>query len=308
MTVTKPQRDGLLRFLEGVDDVILKRGLDLFEAGAVSGLTQTDPDTAQLSVQGTTAYRVSLHQDRWGEVDDTSCTCPYTYGPVCKHRVAAAHFLLARSGMDTGLPGDLRQLLESQPSEKLVEILLRMVKTQPELAAQIRFLLKEPPDVRPRSLSLRLSEIHQTYTGGSRGGMTWEDRPGFLEDVRELIREVASGADLLVTVSGLLQLLTGLQAILGHKCETLDDFRELAGDLVEALRAVCLKGAIPHPALRDECFTLLLDWCSREEPAEEPGMGAVLKDLLAICDRLVRTGGQRARLADTAGRLTRDTD
>lgn len=66
-------------------DASYYRGEEYYEAGEVSGLT-LEGDVYRAYVQGTRRYVVKV----WGSEDDiqTSCTCPYDWGGICKHAVA----------------------------------------------------------------------------------------------------------------------------------------------------------------------------------------------------------------------------
>jgi uncharacterized Zn finger protein len=73
-----------------VDPVILERGLDYYDGGAVLSLEFED-DTWIAEVSGTDTYMVSVTLDDAGEIIESYCDCPYDFGPVCKHQVAVLY-------------------------------------------------------------------------------------------------------------------------------------------------------------------------------------------------------------------------
>jgi hypothetical protein len=77
-------------FEDEIDPIILDRGEEYFECKAVESLTKISPSQWQADVAGTDDYRVEVTIED-GEIIDWDCTCPYDWGPVCKHVVAVLY-------------------------------------------------------------------------------------------------------------------------------------------------------------------------------------------------------------------------
>lgn len=82
----------LCSFEQYIDETILKRGLQYFKKGHVGDPELISPGEYELLVEGTDTYVVNLKIDN-NEVTEFVCTCPYDFGPVCKHVVAALFYL-----------------------------------------------------------------------------------------------------------------------------------------------------------------------------------------------------------------------
>ncbi len=77
----------------GVSRTIIQRGEKLYREGAVRfERYDEETDTYFFKVKGTQLYDVKIYNLHSGEID-TSCTCPYDWGPVCKHTVAALVYM-----------------------------------------------------------------------------------------------------------------------------------------------------------------------------------------------------------------------
>ncbi len=78
------------RFLNDVDSKIYRRGLDYYRSGMVE-CVDWDGSYATAEVCGSeeNPYLVEIGFSDDGEIEDWSCDCPYEWGPVCKHVVAA---------------------------------------------------------------------------------------------------------------------------------------------------------------------------------------------------------------------------
>lgn len=70
-----------------ISPVILQRGEDYFDNGAVHDLQESPTGVWEANVQGNDEYHVFV-QIGDDEVTEWDCNCPYDGGPVCKHVVA----------------------------------------------------------------------------------------------------------------------------------------------------------------------------------------------------------------------------
>jgi len=82
----------LNNFEQLIDPTILKRGLTYFKKGQVLQEGEGSAGELFFIVQGTADYEVSLVVNR-EVIEDYTCDCPYTDGPVCKHIVAVIFYL-----------------------------------------------------------------------------------------------------------------------------------------------------------------------------------------------------------------------
>ena len=79
-------------FEQHVEEDILKRGLQYFKKGYVSQVEELSGGEYEAVVEGSETYIVNLTLKN-GVITDQSCTCPYDWGPVCKHEVAVMFYL-----------------------------------------------------------------------------------------------------------------------------------------------------------------------------------------------------------------------
>jgi hypothetical protein len=70
-----------------IDEVIVSRGEEYFDMGAVIELEEIDRGRWNALVEGTDDYNVHVLL-KGAEVTDSACDCPYDFGPTCKHEVA----------------------------------------------------------------------------------------------------------------------------------------------------------------------------------------------------------------------------
>lgn len=121
---------GIRSFLNDVDPVILARGDDYYRSGQVESIDwEENHVTAEVSGSEEEPYLVELDFSEDGEVEDWSCDCPYDWGPVCKHTVAALLAIQAKPPKKAqkkaaGQKADIRTLVERASKEQLAALVL----------------------------------------------------------------------------------------------------------------------------------------------------------------------------------------
>jgi uncharacterized Zn finger protein len=115
-----------------VEPKVFARGEDYFHDGMVLRVVVRGSELfAEVQGSDDEPYhvRIALSDDGIG---DTTCTCPYDWGDVCKHTVAALLAYLQEPDMiETGTPLD--DLLVDLSAPQLRAIVRRLVTAQPDL-------------------------------------------------------------------------------------------------------------------------------------------------------------------------------
>lgn len=120
-------------FEESIDRVILGRGYDYYEEGHINDMYQEADGTYIFEVEGTEDYQVGVRINDNESIIYSYCNCPYDYGPVCKHEVAA--YFRLRDYLDSKnqkqrvrKKQDIAELLNTLTKQQLVELLLPVIK------------------------------------------------------------------------------------------------------------------------------------------------------------------------------------
>ncbi|WPQ63819.1 SWIM zinc finger family protein [Chitinophaga sancti] len=111
-----------------IGSVIIQRGRQYYEDGAVIDLEETDNNYWQAEVAGSTTYFVEIKLGNKNKIEDYSCDCPYD-GDTCKH-VVAVLFLLKEELSNTIVSAkratqpDFKKLLQKINIEEYKEFIL----------------------------------------------------------------------------------------------------------------------------------------------------------------------------------------
>ena len=80
----------LNNFKKEIASHILQRGRDYYDDGCVVSLEEIGDGHWMAEVEGTELYIVEVEQSGDGGIYHT-CTCPYDWGPTCKHVAAVLY-------------------------------------------------------------------------------------------------------------------------------------------------------------------------------------------------------------------------
>lgn len=135
----------LENFKKEITSHILQRGRDYYDDGCVTSLEETGDGHWLAEVEGTDLYIVEVELNGEGGIDHT-CSCPYDWGPTCKH-VAAVLYAIEDTFQEyfDGKPTrprkkritrkeKVRTILENLPKQELVEILTEFAGNDRQIA------------------------------------------------------------------------------------------------------------------------------------------------------------------------------
>ena len=129
-------------FEEAIDRVILGRGYDYYEDGHISDMYQEAHGTYIFEVEGTEDYQVDVRLDDSGRIIYSYCNCPYNYGSVCKHEVAAYYRLKEYLDGDSQKQTirkkqDIEEVLNTLTKQQLIQLFLPVIKKDRALAEKV---------------------------------------------------------------------------------------------------------------------------------------------------------------------------
>ncbi|WP_019537062.1 SWIM zinc finger family protein [Paenibacillus ginsengihumi] len=128
-------------FEEAIDNTILDMGYAYYEEGRVVEVRRIAEHEYAVEVEGSDDYEVVVKLDEDGEIVYSRCDCPFDYGPVCKHEVAAYYELAYLLDEDDDEDDDeavarlqpvklpaLSDVLNQLPKEELIEIIMELTQ------------------------------------------------------------------------------------------------------------------------------------------------------------------------------------
>lgn len=156
-------------FDQHFNQVILQRGYQYYTAGHVVDVARINESNWQVEVKGTYPYVVDITMDAHKEITYMDCDCPYEQ--KCKHIVAALYAI--REEMHN-LPKQatkklsLKQLLQGQTKEQLIDMIISIGKNHPAFLQQIE--LQVTPVENELAVAEKLIVYHIKKAKDRRGG------------------------------------------------------------------------------------------------------------------------------------------
>lgn len=253
-----------------VDEKVLQRGQDYHREGRVLSLEQTGEEAWRAEVEGTERYEVRVDWDSEGEFT-CECTCPFDWGPVCKHVIAVLYAIEdhgpeAVDGEAIQTPEStseqVRAILENLPREALVDLLVEFAEDDRSINLDIRARYGETD--RDKKTYLRMAR-EALRLGQNRHGFI--DSWGATRAFGGLDALLTRASDVL-KAGYPMEAVPIAQAVLettAQVYENADDSIGLLGDCIDiAFKLLGEAGSLLPQDMRDELF----EYCLEQAPLE----------------------------------------
>lgn len=259
----------LLDFELEIEPVIVARGQNYFDSGYILSFVAMGNGEYKAQVEGSEYYSVDVKLDEQGTILQTSCTCPYDFGPCCKHQVAV--FLALREqhyGSDTCGTVDLksayaqtydeldfRPVLENRSKDELIDFICYLAASNEEVAQRVdlAFNVKDDQAEVKKARALIRSSIYRASAGGFvHYRDTWQAVSG-ASDVQEMAKSALDQGLIIQAVRLALCLIGEMTDLL----QSSDDSNGIIGDKIAAGLDICCAVASQHSLTAFERDTLL---------------------------------------------------
>jgi len=283
---------------EQVDATILKRGKAYFEEGAVINIDEYQSNKWYAVVVGSESYEVEIHQVK-NKINYYDCNCPYDYGPVCKHVVAAIYAIKESKSQPAAAPKSkiaAPKPVKAPSTKKMVQEILDNV-SYPELKAfLLAYALKKNEF---GSMLLARFPEHTGIEGKEKYTLildnafkTAADRTGFVEYANRMkvlkpVQELLEQAKSLFAQKYFSEVVLICQTIIekiNQQANNLEDTGGKFDDAVEtafSLLVQLVKAPVPV-ALKDNLFSYVL----KELPQATYHETGVAENWLELADML----------------------
>lgn len=189
-------------FQNHVNETILDRGYEYYTNGnIVETYSQRDYEYI-FQVEGSTDYEVVVILDENGEVAYSNCDCPYDFGPICKHQVAAYFQLIEilnskpdNNNKEIRKQPQIKEVLDNLSKETLTNIILDIIEEDHTLKNRIVFKYAKVDDEAQELEKCKklIDSIVRKYTGRE-GFIVYREAHDFTNELEDLL-EKARGTE-----------------------------------------------------------------------------------------------------------------
>lgn len=252
-------------FEEYIDEIILGRGYDYYVNGDVISLKNTSTGYWEALVQGSSTYKLSLRvEDHM--LTEHSCTCPYDFGPVCKHIAAALYQLEQLEGAGNGEwveadshadpEGSLKEMGQNCTKEELLDFICELAGRDETFKHQ--FLIRFTPEA-SGSKSYYEKIVHHALSAAedAYGMIAYGDVETAMGPVEDLLNKAAQQTPN--------EIIPACQAIIENLTETLNHADDSDGYIYSAIEeATDLLKSVSDNNLTSKLREELLRFCLEE--------------------------------------------
>jgi len=197
----------LNKLTEQVDDTILKRGKAYFDEGAVTNIEEYESNKWYAVVAGSESYEVEIHQIK-NKINYYDCSCPYDYGPVCKHVVAAIYAIKKSKSQQVAVPKSktastkpakapttkkmVQEILENVSYPELKEFLLSYALKKNEFGGMLLARFPEHTGIEGKEKYAFIMDNAFKAGADRTGFVEYANRMKVLKPVQELLEQAKS--------------------------------------------------------------------------------------------------------------------
>lgn len=275
-------------FENHVNKTILDRGYSYYIEGNVIEAYKQDDNKYIFHIEGSDDYKVIVEIGDNGEILNSECDCPYDFGPVCKHEVAAYFqlFNMLNQGTADGKGTNksykrstIQEVLDNLSKEELIKIIINITQNDAILEKSLMLKYASGDDQEElKACQGLINSIVRKYTGRE-GFIKYRDTWKFVNEMEYVVEKVRSTENVTLAMNIAMLLLE----------ETIDAFQyadDSSGDIgslvTETLGVI---GEIAHKSKvegfqREAIFETLLNQVDNEV---FDGWEDFQIDLLKIC-------------------------
>jgi hypothetical protein len=265
-----------------INKTIFDRGYNYYMEGHVVEFYQQGENEYFFHIEGSYDYEVVVEIGVNGDILYSTCDCPYDFGPVCKHEVAA-YFQLQKMFHHETIKTDRRktiqEVLNNQSKEELINIIINFTSQDPALENSL--IVKYSTGDKQQELEAcqeLIDSVVRKYTG-KEGFIKYRDTGAFVTELEDVVDKARNTEDPLVALDiALLLLMEAMGAF-----QYADDSSGDIGALVSEALALIAEIATSQTKIGNERFEIITKILDQTDHEVFEDWTDFKIDLLNIC-------------------------
>ncbi len=255
-------------FENHINKTILDRGYIYYMDGNILETTKQGDNEYIFLVEGSEDYQVVINIDEQGEIIYSECDCPYDFGPICKHQVAAYYELLeVFSNKDNKLEGkreiakqpEIKEILSDLSKEELIRIILDI--TEKDVTLKNSLIVRysrgnvEQQLIKCKNL---IDSIVRKYTKRE-GFIKYRETSAYVYEMEDLLEKARDTYDTLLSLDIAFLLLNESIEAFQYADDSDGEIGSLVTETIEFIGEIAINSADLDIKLREEIFNNLLE-------------------------------------------------
>jgi hypothetical protein len=255
-----------------INKTILDRGYSYYIEGNVVESYKQGENEFIFHIEGSDDYEVLVVIEDNGDILYSECDCPYDFGPVCKHEVAAYFQLLQMINHVTANKNItsktyerkmIHEVLSNLPKEELINIIISMANQ--DAALENSLIVKYSNGDKQQELEAcqeLIASIIRKYTGRE-GFIKYRDTGAFVMELENIVDKARNTEDALLAMDIALLLLEEAIGAFQYADDSGGDIGTLVSETIELITEIASR-LTELGNKRAEIFSKLLDQTDNE--------------------------------------------
>ncbi len=255
-------------FEKHINKTILDRGYGYYIDGNIMETYNSADNEYIFEVQGSEDYQVIVEIDEKGEILNSSCDCPYDFGPICKHEVAA-YFKLVEilNGKDNEkseikevvtLP-DIKEVLSALSKEELMNIIVDITKKDATLRNSIIVRYSKEDDINElKKCKNLIDSIVKKYIARE-GFIPYRETYYFVNEMETLLEKANHTDNIILAIDIAFLLLNEAIEAFQYADDSNGDIGGLVLEVIESIGEIIGSNKNLDINLREKLFNKLIE-------------------------------------------------
>lgn len=276
-------------FEKHINKTILDRGYDYYNEGNITETYNQGNNEYIFEVQGSDEYEVVVTIGEDGEILHSSCDCPYDFGPICKHQVAAYFQLFEilnsednskNAKKETVKQPEIKDVLNNFSKEDLIDIIMDITKKDATLKNSLIFRYSKGSDSQELEKCKKLiSSIVRKYTGRE-GFIKYGETYDFVSEMEELLEKARNMNDILLALDIAFLVLNEAIEAFQYADDSDGDIGGLVSETIDLIREIISYRKDLDYNIKEKVFNKLLE---QGDSKVFDGWEDYKIDLLGVC-------------------------
>lgn len=183
-------------FEKHIDKRILERGYDYYNDGNIVEVYKQTENEYIFDIEGSEEYEVIIKINNNGEIIGSNCDCPYSFGPICKHEVAAYYklFEINNSKLQKNIERKpmIKDILQELTKDELVKIIEEIANNDKVFKNTIMFKYSKDNNINNLDSCEKFMDLIINKHSDRSGFISYEYVEAFVNDLDELLVKIKS--------------------------------------------------------------------------------------------------------------------
>ncbi len=289
-------------FENHVNKTILDRGYEYYTEGNIVETYNQGDNEYIFQVQGSEDYEVVVKIDKNGEILYSNCDCPYDFGPICKHQVAAYFELFEilnskdnseRVKKEAVKQPEINEVLNNLSKEELISIIGNITKKNVTLKNSLIVRYSKGDDTQELQKCRKLMESIVRKYIGREGFITYSEIYGFVSEMEDLLEKVRNTDNTLLALDIAFLVLEEAIEAFQYADDSNGEIDSLVTETIELIREIIIDNEDLNINQREKIFNKLL---KQSDSKVFDGWEDYKIDMLRICAQFADVEVYRSKL------------